>query len=364
MNVLQTIDTLYRGGSETLLLDYCRSAYKHGMNVTTVATGGGDLEQQYHSLPRYHFIPRTSVFDIRLVRSLRSILINDNIDIVHTHQPVSALHALAATIGLEKPVVHSIHGLVTDWKNKLALRLAVQFTSRNIAVSESMIRMLQLYSVLPDIPNRSIVYNGIDITKFSNTTGTLRNELSIPESAVLLGMVGNIYRMKDHATICTAVGILSQDIPNVYCVFAGRIDEQDIYDECIAIAKHYGIEDRIIFLGPRNDISTILCSLDTFVFSTVADTFGIALIEAMIHRVPCLVSDIPAMCEITKDGKLARLFRAGDPQSLAEQLRQSFTQPKNEDSMKRIHDYAIEEFSIDAYCMRLKNLYTEVLNKT
>ena len=43
MKVMHILDSLNRGGAEVLALDVCRNARAHDLDLTFVATGGGDL---------------------------------------------------------------------------------------------------------------------------------------------------------------------------------------------------------------------------------------------------------------------------------------------------------------------------------
>ena len=69
MNVLHFLDSLNRGGAETLVLDVCRNAERCGLNLTFVASGGGDLEKDFeNSGVEYIRLQRRLPVDLNLVR--------------------------------------------------------------------------------------------------------------------------------------------------------------------------------------------------------------------------------------------------------------------------------------------------------
>lgn len=47
IKALHILDSLNRGGAETMMLDVCRNAKARGLDLTFVATGGGDLENDF-----------------------------------------------------------------------------------------------------------------------------------------------------------------------------------------------------------------------------------------------------------------------------------------------------------------------------
>src|SRR5437870_5751467 len=98
MKVMHILDSLNRGGAEMLVLDVCRNALANNLDLTMVATGGGDLESDFSNsgIPFYR-LDRRRPMDLGLARRIRTIIEEQQIDIVHTHQGVEALHAYLAT---------------------------------------------------------------------------------------------------------------------------------------------------------------------------------------------------------------------------------------------------------------------------
>ncbi len=75
MNVLHLLDSLNRGGAETLVLDICRNADSGGLNLTFAASGGGELEAEFeNSGVEYFRLQRRLPIDPNLIRQLRKII--------------------------------------------------------------------------------------------------------------------------------------------------------------------------------------------------------------------------------------------------------------------------------------------------
>ena len=84
-----------------------------------------------------------------------------------------------------------------------------------------------------------------------------------------------------------------------------------------ALAAEYGIEDKIIFLGFRDDIPLILSLLDIFVLPSLEEGLPRAVIEAMAAGVPVIATDIGGTRELVANEKTGYLVQPGDSHGLA-----------------------------------------------
>src|SRR5207237_438663 len=101
MKVLHLLDSVNRGGTETLALDICRNAAKHGLDLTFVTTKVGILEKDFRESGIDFFrLNRRLPIDFNIVLKLRKIIKNRKIQIVHGYQPVDGMHLYLATVGL------------------------------------------------------------------------------------------------------------------------------------------------------------------------------------------------------------------------------------------------------------------------
>ncbi|HEX8639218.1 MAG TPA: glycosyltransferase family 4 protein, partial [Pyrinomonadaceae bacterium] len=163
MKILHFLDTLNRGGAETLVLDVCRNAEENGLNISFAAAGGGALETDFRTsgVPFFRFRRRLP-FDLFLVSNLRRIVRKNEFDIVHTHQSVEALHALAAVFGTKTKVVLTHHGIVADRKNLLTLKFVMPRVAHNVAVGRASKKTYETDLNLRFPPHASVIYNGVD----------------------------------------------------------------------------------------------------------------------------------------------------------------------------------------------------------
>ena len=364
MRVMHILDSLGRGGAETLALDVCRNARACGLDLVFVATGGGELEDEFaRSGAEFVRLRRELPVDLSLAARLREIVDARGIRVVHCHQAVEALHAYLATRGSGVRRVLSFHLCAADAKNRLALKFLAPRMDANVAVSRDLLSCLESEGGFRVGDNFHVVHNGVDAARLAPTAPRLREELGLGAGELLLGMVGNFYAdaRKDQLTVCRALPALFNDVAEARFVFVGGHDDDEgarLYDECVDYCRERGIADRVQFLGRRADVADVLASLDLFVFSTRADSFGIAAVEALMLGVPSVVSDIGALLEVTGDGRYAATFRAGDAADLARVLVELARDPaRRATQAAEGREWARAEFGIEAHIMNLRKLY-------
>ena len=107
--------------------------------------------------------------------------------------------------------------------------------------------------------------------------------------------------------------------PSAHLVIAGGGPLRAALEQLI---RDEGLEAHVTLLGDRHDASVLLPVADIFVFPSLFEGLGNALLEAMAARKPCVVSDIPTLREVTGDGQVALLAALRSPADLARQLLQ------------------------------------------
>lgn len=368
MKVLHLLDTLNRGGVQTLVLDVCRNARANNLDLTFVATGGGDLEEDFRlSGAEFIRLQRGNAFDLKLIARLRKIIKEQDIQIIHAHQAVEALHAYFATVGTDVKPVLSFHLCEMDGKNRAALKFLIPRLSANVACSHDILNCLAAKSGFDTTKNFRVVYNGVDAKELRAARGRLRAELSLAEKDMLLGMVGNFYPgiRKDQMTVCKALPALFRQVPDAHFVFAGARYEAapHVYDECVDYCREQGIGNRVHFLGCRSDVPNVLHSLDIFVLSSLWEGLPLACIEAMMIGLPTVVSDIGSLLEVSGGGVCASVFRTKDADDLTHKLLALIKDPTRRAELgAQAQAWATREFSIETHIRNLTKLYGELTN--
>ena len=129
-------------------------------------------------------------------------------------------------------------------------------------------------------------------------------------------------------------------------------------------AIQMGCEGKVKFLGIRRDVPQLLRAMDVFVFPSLWEGFGTALLEAMAAEVPIVASDLPCVREIIPDERYGFLVPPGDPGALAQAILTIWKDGKpGETRVVEAKDRAIREFSLDRVTSSYQGLYQEILSQ-
>lgn len=367
MKVAHLQDSLNRGGAEILALDICRNAKLNNLDLTFITTGDGALKEDFrNSGVEFIELKRTLPIDPKVIFQLRKLIKNRKIDVVHTHQSVEAIHAYLAAKGTTTKIILTHHGYIPDQKNLYALRFLLPRVAQNVVVSRALLNWYAKEINLNFPQNTQVIYNGVDTERLSSQSNKLNAELGLAENSRLFGMIGNFYRdpRKDQLTVCKALPKVFDKIENAYFVFVGKTENgaQEKLEECARFCAEHKISDRVFFLGARSDVPKILNSLDIFVLSSLHEGLPIAVLEAMLAGVSCVLSNIEPLLEVSKRGEYARIFQTQNVEDLAEKI---IALAENEHLRLKLAKaakiYAEENFSIEAHIARLKKLYESTI---
>ncbi|MEO6051782.1 MAG: glycosyltransferase family 4 protein, partial [Pyrinomonadaceae bacterium] len=184
--------------------------------------------------------------------------------------------------------------------------------------------------------------------------------------ALIFGMIGNFYTapLKDQFTVCRALPDVLNRFPDAHFVFAGRAEENSDLEKCISFCRSHKIDDRVHFLGGRKDIADILRSLNVFVLSTRHEGLAISAIEAMLVKVPTILSDIAPLMEVSQNGDFAKIFKTHNAEDLAEKMIElAEDEELRKDLASRAYDFAKNTFSIETHIGALKQLYERIVTQ-
>lgn len=81
-------------------------------------------------------------------------------------------------------------------------------------------------------------------------------------------------------------------------------------------------EEKVIVKGlvKQNQLSLLYSEASIFVMPTIREPFGLAFLEAMAFKLPCIGTDIEAVPEIIEDGKTGFIVPVSSPRILAEKF--------------------------------------------
>lgn len=284
-------------------------------------------------------------------------------DIVHTRNWGAIDGVVAARLAGVRKVVHGEHGReATDptganRRRRQIRRLLSPMIHHFIAVSADLARWLVEDVGVPGGKVTHII-NGVDAVKFRplGERSASREELGLPVDKCLIGIVGRLDPVKDHATLLKAFSRLDQ---TAHLVVVG---DGPVRAELVGLADGLGVKDRVLFLGNRNDVPAILPALDVFVLPSIAEGISNTILEAMACGLPVVASRVGGNPELVDDAATGFLFPAGDEKELAGRLKLYLENSDLRQEHGRAARERIErEFSLEAMVDRYDRLYRSIL---
>ncbi len=208
-----------------------------------------------------------------------------------------------------------------------------------------------------------VIYNGTDPEPLKCDKGDaqrIRHDLEIPADGFVYLTVGRIDVAKNHALLLRVFPQVLSAVPQAHLVIVGTgVLEQELK----GLAGTLGISRRVHFLGMRNDIAACLEMADVFVFPTLAEGFGLALVEAMFKQLPCVASNIEALREVLIDNETGLLFNPNDPDELVEAMRKLFLEPElRQRLVRQALEDAERRFHIRRIASQWENFYNQVID--
>jgi L-malate glycosyltransferase len=144
-----------------------------------------------------------------------------------------------------------------------------------------------------------IIPNGVNLSNTppsfeqrENIRKTLLN-VNPTESAFL--QVGRFNRQKQQHLSIEAFIQAYQDLNfNGKLFLAGIIEDEKYFSELQKMVIDSNLQDKVVFLGPRSDIPTLLSASDVYLMPSLTEAHSISFLEALVNGITMIVSDISA----------------------------------------------------------------------
>lgn len=304
IRILHIVGIMNVGGIETLLMNIYRNIDKEKIQFDFLVTREekGFFDDEILSFGgKIYNIPSLKKVGFRQYKNnlLNFFQTHREYNIVHCHRdalcalylreakkakiPIRIAHCHTTKIIEPKGVKGSINTLIKKYFKCISTKYATNY----FACSKESAVWLFGKSIGQ---SAYILKNGIYLDNYAYDIclrNKVRQELNISDDTFLLGHVGSFTLPKNHNFIIKVFSNLKQQKNNVKLLLVGSGNLEGQIRENI---KYLGIEDDVIFLGVRNDVNKLLMAIDLFVFPSLFEGLGIALLEAQATGLECLIS--------------------------------------------------------------------------
>lgn len=296
---------------------------------------------------------RDRSFTPAAVSQMFNILRQERPELVHTHASLSArIAARAARV----PVVFTKHTPDSTAGSRFKAAIQRALSDGVIAVSEYVAALLKGEGY-PENRIR-VIYNGVDPDEYRPAQGQLKPH-DWTSGAVKIGTVGRLVPEKGHAYLVRAAAIVVKQCPRCEFFIAGDGPEKAHLRQLIA---ELGLHDSVHLTGYLQNVPSFLRGLDLFVFPSLDEGLGIALIEAMMSGLPVIASSAGGIPEVVKDGVTGELIAPADPLALARAIAGLIKRPEKADTYaKNAIDWAARNFNAADMASQTADFYEEIL---
>lgn len=312
------------------------------------------------------------VNDFITIRKLVRLMREFQPDVVHTHTAKAGFTGrIAARIAGVPVVVHTFHGHVfhgyfsapMTWTFIQIERLAARLSDTLIVLTEGLRRELSEQYRVARKRKFTVLPLGLDLEPFAaqpRKTGIFRLKYKIPADAPLIGLVGRLTAVKNHALFLEAAARVRRAIPDVHFVIVGDGElRADIERQIEAL----DLRDCVTLTGWITDTAPVYADLDVLAISSVNEGTPVTVIEGLTAGVPVVATAVGGLPDLLEGGALGALVPSGDAAALANALIHAIEQPPTPEQIGRAQRTMIDQYGIDRLARDLDSLYRGLLAK-
>jgi len=296
------------------------------------------------------------------------------LDIIHTHTIFNlGIFGYYLSKRLNIPLIHTYHtyyekyvhySYIPQFISKPAARLYSRYYLGKcgliITPSQKMINVLKSYGVKNKIVSLPTGIGNIKKYSEEEIHDFKRKFQRTPKTKILL-FVGRIAQEKNIELIIKAVFNLLNEKADIVLLLVGDGPRKKHLQKFVNSA---GKEDHIIFTGyiPYEDIGLYYSISDIFVFSSITETQGLVILEALSYGLPIVAVKAGPTCDLVKN-EVNGLLTENSEIDFFQKLKNIIYNENLLNKLKNRDDEKIKELSTLNQCIKLINYYKETIEE-
>ncbi|AZB33866.1 glycosyltransferase [Chryseobacterium bernardetii] len=318
MKILQIIDSLGTGGAEKLILETAPLMHEAGHKVDVLLLDG-------RKTPFYKQLKATNSCEIFSLGNsyynpfyiFKIIPFLYKYDVVHVHLfPAQYFAVLAKVLSFSKiKLIFTEHNTENTRLNNPRFRqiekVIYKYYQKIVCITPEVKKVLRTKLAIED-KKLIVVQNGININNIKVSSVADRKLLGFSRKDKLLIMVAGFRLQKDQDTVIKTL----KELPDEYkLLLVGDGERRVILENLI---NELNLKDRVILLGVRSDVYSLLKMCDIAILSSHWEGFGLAAAEAMACGIPALASNVDGLAQVVENGGV--LFEKGNVEDLKSKI--------------------------------------------
>lgn len=260
-------------------------------------------------------------FDLSTVKAVRKFLLDNKIDILHTHNYKSDIIGFMALRGTGKKWLatnHLWHSRDTKLKiyegiDAFVLKFVDQITAVSSEIREDLIKKGF------DAGRLQVIDNGIALEPFAQgfDRSQLRQSLGIGPAEVAVVIIGRLEQEKAHDIFLQAAAQLKKGGQALRFLIVG---DGPLRSGLEQMAKDLGVREAVVFTGIRKDMPQVYAAADIVVNCSYMEGLPMTILEAMASRKAIIATKVGAIPKVLEHERSGLLVPPGDVQGLSQAI--------------------------------------------
>jgi glycosyltransferase involved in cell wall biosynthesis len=333
-----------------------------GIPVTTITGTTGSLRLHPVHTPRA--LAEMGIAAVQVHRAARA----HRAEVVHANSIRAGIILALARRSPAATVVHVRDCLPPGAVASATMRLIEATATTIVANSGYTARSV---TALAPSARVEVVYNPVDLARFDpERIDRLQARARLGEAGrrgLLLGVVAQLSPWKGQDTAIEALRLLCEQGIDAHLLLIGsakfvdsatRFDNEGYVARLRELGADAGLEDRVSWLGEREDVPELVRALDILLLPSWEEPFGRALIEAMAMEVPVVATSVGGPAEIVEDGVQGLLAPPRDPSAWVQAIGRIAADRELGERMGRAGRRRVEDmFTVDRHVTRMLEVY-------
>ena len=289
-----------------------------------------------------------------VVKKFISLLKENRIALIHTDSTTETFYAGIAARMIGIPLIWHARVSEHEW---FLDRFLSFLSTRLILVAEA---LSSRFKWLKNTQKMVVIYNGIDIEQFDAfpTSSSIRAEFNIRKDTVLLGFMGRIEKRKGLEYLISAM----KNVAHAKLILVGK-GEEEYLKRIKGICEESEVSNRVIYVGYRMNIPSILKEIDIIIFPTISgEGFSRVILEAMTAAKPVIATDDAGNKEAVINGITGYIVPAKDATALGIKINELAARKEKREQMGSSGRKRVEEmFTMERNIREIEKLYFEAL---
>lgn len=295
IKILHVVPAIYEGGVGSVINNYYEKIDKSKFSFDVIThvketKKKNNQHYEYSNVLYFKTLGETGIYGY--YKQIKSILNCSEYDIIHIHTGhITGLYAAIFRICGAKKIISHAHTTTAPNPNHIKFMPFFRLLTR--LFSDKLLSCGKFAGLFCfGRADFEIIKNGIDYNKYINIEEIeivkLRKEFGFNPGEIILGIVAAFIEQKNYKFLLLVLIELCKIRDNVKLVLVG---EGPLKKQCIEFVKDNNLNQKVLFLGQRNDVYQLMNLFDMFLLPSLFEGLPVAGVEAQAAGTKCIFSD-------------------------------------------------------------------------